>query len=228
MVAAAGSQAKWGGHLGVRSHFAPVRSRLDGEEREPLLARTLRQLSATGVDVWVTAPAEEPDPYREVADEYGARVLVTDGRNEFVSSRPAWAKEGRTVLLLGDVWFTDEALAAILGCPDGAVRFFGREHASYLTGSRWGEIFASSWDADRAAGLAAMVDAVGREQDAGRADRATGWALLRMCQRTPLQTHLVHAPWWVRIEDATDDIDFPEDYERHPATRGAMHVEGAT
>lgn len=221
VVAAAGSQAKWGGHLGVRSHFAPVRARLGGEEREPLLARTLRQLSATGADVWVTAPAEDPGPYRAVAGGCGVRVLVAEGRNEFVASRPAWAESGRTVLLLGDVWFTDEALATILDCPDTDVRFFGREHASHLTGSRWGEIFATSWDAGQAAGLAAMVEAVGREQDAGRADRAAGWALLRMVQGTPLQTHLVHAPWWVRIDDATDDIDFPEDFERHPATRGA-------
>ncbi|MBY8342009.1 hypothetical protein LXH13_06170 [Streptomyces spinosirectus] len=230
IVAAAGSQKKWGGHLGVRSHFAPVRSVLEGDEPAvPLLERTLTQLAAYTSDVWLTVPADEPGPYEALAAAHGARTHQADAaaRNEFESSRPVWRPDTVNVLLLGDVWFTDRALdtiltaAAVTSTDDDGFRFFGREHASTVTGTPWGEIFANSWRGRNNDRMSALTDATRREQDAGRADPTKhGWTILRMLQGTPLRQHEVRPPWWVEIDDATDDLDFPDDYRRHPATRG--------
>jgi hypothetical protein len=220
IVAAAGSQAKWGGYLGVRSHFAPVRSRLGVEEREPLLGRTLRLLAERGVaDVWVTAPEEEPGPYVRLATAWGARCVAKGvARDEYVSTRSLWAPEGRTIILYGDVWFTEPALDTVL-VHRGEPCFFGRERESALTGSPWGEAFACSWEAEDARRLDSLLADVRAAQERGQGDASAGWSLLRALQGTPLQTHVVFAPWWVEIDDATDDIDFPADYGRHPATR---------
>jgi hypothetical protein len=220
IVAAAGSQAKWGGHLGVRSHFAPVRSRLGGEAREPLLGRTLRMLVERGVgDVMVTAPSDAGQAYADLADAYGVPCVPRGcARDEFVSTRDLWAPEGRTLILYGDVWFTEHALGAVLH-PWPGPRFFGRQHGSVLTGSPWGEAFAASWDASDAGLLDCLLVEVRAAQDCGQADASAGWSLLRALQGTPLQHHVVVGPWWVEIDDATDDIDTPADYERHPATR---------
>lgn len=223
IVAAAGSQAKWGGHLGVRSHFAPVRSRVDSDEREPLIGRTLRLLAGHGIrDVWVTAPEGAMRPYAELAAAHGARAVArAAARDEFVSTRALWAAAGRTLILYGDVWFTEEALARIVLPQWEGPRFFGREHGSSLTGSPWGEAFAVSWHAVDALLLDELLADVRVAQDRGRADASAGWSLLRALQGTPLQCHIVVSPWWVEIGDATDDIDTAADFERHPATRPA-------
>jgi len=222
IVAAAGPQTKWGGHLGVRSHFAPVRGHLGYDQPVlPLLELTLAQVTAYLQDVVLTVPAGEPGPYEALARAYGVRTHRAEqsARNEFESSRPVWADHGRTVLLLGDVYYTDEALAAILDDQADGVRVFGREYGSRLTGSPWGEIFAVSWT--DSADMGRLVDEVARAQDTGRVgDVRPGWLLLRLLQETPLREHRVFPPWWVEIDDATDDLDFPADYRRHPATRG--------
>ncbi|MEI5520667.1 hypothetical protein WB388_08635 [Streptomyces brasiliscabiei] len=221
IVAAAGPQAKWGGHLGVRSHFAPVRGRLDGGPVLPLLELTLSHLSALTADVWLTVPPEEPEPYEALAAVYGVRVhrAVQGSRSEFESSMPVWGDTGRTVLLLGDVWFTDAALAAILTDPADGVRVFGRAGPSRVTGTPYGEIFAVSWPGSADRRMRELAAEIGAGQAAGCSVRP-GWVLLRTLQGTPLHEHTVCAPWWVEIDDATDDIDFPEDFQRHPATRG--------
>ena len=111
--------------------------------------------------------------------------------------------------------------AAVTSTDDDGFRFFGREHASTVTGTPWGEIFANSWRGRNNDRMSALTDATRREQDAGRADPTKhGWTILRMLQGTPLRQHEVRPPWWVEIDDATDDLDFPDDYRRHPATRG--------
>lgn len=227
IVAAAGPQSKWGGHLGVRSHFVPVRAGLGSDVAVPLLARTLGQALRWSADVWLAAPPDEPDEYQELAGLYGVRCLVAEPgcRNEFESTRPVWDPSGTNLLFLGDVWFTDQALATVFERAAEGFRFFGRENASAITGSPWGEIFAQSWT--DTAEMGRLTQAVRAEQDARRADPSKhGWTMLRMLQGTPLREHTVRPPWWVEIDDATDDLDFPVDHDRHPATRG-LHAGGA-
>lgn len=228
IMAAAGSQVKWGGHLGVRSHFAPVRERLGSDGAMPLLGRTLWQVARWSDDVWLVGPPDASDAYEALAARVGCRFAVAPVgcRNEFESTRPVWAPGETNVLLLGDVWFTQRALDAVFDqalrtmfC--GGFQFFGRSGASRVTGSPWGEIFAQSWSDGTEMGR--LTDLVRAEQDIGRADPAKhGWTMLRLLQGTPLRRHIVCSPWWVEIDDATDDLDCPCDYSRHPATKGLL------
>lgn len=222
IVAAAGPQTKWGGHLGVRNHFMPVRTDLRTDSSVPLLDRTLTQVAAYCDDVWLTVPEDDPGPYEALAAVHGVRASVQPAaRNEFESSRPVWGADGLNFLILGDVWFTDDALATVLGTSSPGFRFFGREHPSRVTGSPWGEIFAQSWHSAANTEMGRLTEAVRAEQDSGRADPTKhGWTMLRLLQGTPLREHVVQPPWWVEIDDATDDVDFPHDYSMHPATRG--------
>lgn len=221
IIAAAGPQSKWGGYLGVRSHFALVRAFLDAGTVLPLLELTLMRAVFWSDDVWLVAPADEPGPYMGLARAHGVKTHIAPAgtRNEFESTRPVWAAGRPNVLLLGDVWWTTAALARVFdGASDEGFRFYGREHASAVTGCPYGEIFAQSWTDSIQMGL--LTDWVRSEQDAGRADPSKhGWTMLRLLQDTPLREHRVYPPWWVEIDDATDDIDTPSDYRRHPASR---------
>jgi hypothetical protein len=50
--------------------------------------------------------------------------------------------------------------------------------------------------------------------------RPAGWMLLRSLQGVPMNRHVVKPDFFEQIYDWTDDIDFPEDFDRHPATKG--------
>lgn len=208
LIACAGPDAKWNNHLGVPRHLVPV----DGEL---LLHRTVRQASAYATDVRVTSPDD---------DRYilpGTTRHVVRGRhvNEYASSRHLWCPGYRTVLLYGDVYYTDAAMATICGHDGPLWRMFGRAGPSAITGTPWGEVFGGSWLPRHHAMLDEHMHKAALAYACGHARRTTAWELLRSVQHTPLTVHMVDPRWFHEINDETDDFDTPEDYTRHPAAR---------
>lgn len=216
IIAASGSQHKWGGHLGVPSHFAPVVDN-DGAV-SPLISRTVRQSLVLTDDVHLTAPPGDRRYEFEGVTTHERKWDEFD--NEYQASRSLWSETGRTVLLLGDVFFTDHALATLRRSYDRSYRVFGRYRKSVITGTPYGEIFAASWWPDNHYLIDRHLRRVSEEYAAGRCKRRDGWTLLRSIQGSPLGVHTVQTPWFVEINDETDDIDFPADYARHPRTKG--------
>jgi hypothetical protein len=213
IVAAAGEAARWGNYLGVPKQLVPIPP--DGE---PLLHRTVRQARDIlgSIDVHVVARGDE-----RFAVDGATTHHVGASPSEYASSRPFWATAGRTVLLLGDCYFSDAAMTTIAAHREREYRCFGRYGPSRQTHKRYGEIFAVSWwpaqhrIVDRhlahAHGLIAS----------GKSNRPPGWLLLRLMQGTAVARHAVRAPWFVTIDDWTDDFDVPVDYDVHPAVAGA-------
>lgn len=217
MVTCAGPQDKWNGHLGVPSHL--VRDNTG----EPILYRTLRQLRERGYgtdDVFVFHP--------NVAGYFrpgNTSVVVPAGkyRTEFHTTREWWLEEEseRNILLLGDTWFTDEALDEILGHDGYLLRFFGRENASKVTGSPYGELLGYSWRGNGNSLLDRGMLSLSGLKDKGLVWRYCGWEQLYWTQGDKLKTnrHFTHRcdpEWFTEIDDLSDDIDFPKDYLRHP------------
>jgi hypothetical protein len=166
-------------------------------------------------DVHITAPRDDAR-YRFVGVATHERGT---GGNEYTASRSLWAPNSRTVLLLGDVYFTAAALATIAAGSPTAYRCFGRYRASRHTGTPYGEIFAASWGPQRHAQMDAHLATVAQLRASGECTRPAGWVLLRLWQGTPPRRHLVSRPYFTEIDDWTDDIDTPADYNRHPAFR---------
>lgn len=216
IIAAAGGQHKWGEHLGVPSHLAPVMNE-DGEVL-PLLHRTVRQALKLTDDVHLTAPPGDKR-YRFDGVITHERAHADHG-NEYEASRDLWSDVDRTVLLLGDVFFSSMAVATVRRSYDRSYRVFGRYRKSRVTGTPYGEIFAASWWPGNHALIDRHLLRVNESFESGLSRRRGGWELLRSVQGTPLGTHRVCSPWFVEINDETDDIDFPADYARHPATKG--------
>ena len=209
VIACAGHQRKWGGHLGVPSHLVPVGGR-------PLLHRTVGQALAVTSDVHITSP--DDDRYRIPGAVRHVRAEAEP--SEYASTRALWSEDGRTVLLLGDVYFTAAAFATIAKRAERAYRVFGRYGPSKVTGTPYGEIFAASWWPEHHGLLDRHLDVVHRTRAAGTVTRPPGWMLLRAWQGTPLGRHRVIRPPFVDVDDLTDDLDTPDDYRRHPAFGG--------
>lgn len=208
VIAAAGPQTKWDNHLGVPSHLVECNG-------EPLLARTIRQARKLSKDIHLISPDDDryalPGVVRHIRGPEG---------NEYTSTRDLWHPKERTVLLLGDVYFTDMAMRRIASGSTADYRCFGRYRASRHTGTPYGEIFAASWGASLHAKLDLHLAEVARLRETKECMRPAGWVLLRLWQGTPPGRHLVRRPYFVTIDDLTDDIDYPEDHRRHPAFGG--------
>ena len=215
IIACAGEAKRWAEHLGVPKHLAAT---ADGEV---LLERTISQALALSSDVHVTTP--DDDRYADHIDPRATRHVCEPAAagGEYSSTRHLWSDTGRTVLLLGDVYFTDRCIATIGAGSPTAYRVFGRYRASKLTGTPYGEIFAASWGAERLPVMDLHLTAVEQLRRTGVSNRPPGWLLLRLWQGTPVGKHVVQRPIWVEVDDWTDDLDVPADYQRHPAFGGS-------
>jgi hypothetical protein len=124
------------------------------------------------------------------------------------------------VLLLGDVYFSDLAMRKILTPTAGReYRAFGRHGGSNITHTPYGELFAHTWWPEHIHEIEQHLAHVEQARAQGIL-RPHGWMLLRSFQGDPLDRHIVKPRYFTQINDWTDDIDYPEDFERHPATKG--------
>lgn len=184
-----------------------------------MLARTVAQAREWTDDVHVTAPAGD-GRYRAAGATVHERS--PEEPSEYASTRGLWSATGRTVLLLGDTYFTDSAIGDVMACRDRDYRVFGRYGPSRVTGTPYGEIFAASWWPEQHALLDKHLDVVHRTRAAGTVTRPPGWMLLRSWCGLPLGRHRVRTPPFVELPaDETDDLDRPADWDRHPAFGGA-------
>ncbi len=185
----------------------------------PLLRRTVKQVREWTDDVHITGP--DGDPRYKIPGTVH-HVRSPDEPSEYASTRDLWSPMGKTCLLLGDVFWSDAALRTVMLCTDRDFRVFGRFGPSKVTGTPYGEIFGCSFWPEQHDALDRHLDVVHKTRAAGTVTRPPGWMLLRSWLGIPLNRHRVRRPTWVEIgaDDMTDDLDSPEDHQRHPAFGG--------
>jgi hypothetical protein len=212
IVPAGRSDERWGDYLGVPKHLVPV-----GDER--LLERTVRQLSAHG-EVIVIHPPEGRLPLDPAIRQEPAENDPELGDiNGIVNARRFWSPNGRTLIVLGDVYLSDAAVNVVTA-PRRDWALYGRRDKNPLTGKPWDEQYAVSFGPDDQAAVIAAAERAGALWRAGTIRWARFPQWYRSMHGVPdgkidlrrlPQPDLGH---FVPIEDETDDIDKPEDYER--------------
>lgn len=216
IIAAATWKSSWGSYLEVPPHLAPVHG-------GPLLAQTVRQALAHSTNVLVTIPDDE----RYAAAAEGATVHVRTGSylSEYDSTRDLWSESGRTVLLYGDVYWTDAAIDTVAAYELRQYRCFGRFGPSRITRCSYGEVFGASWWPEQHEQMDKYLGDIEVIRERGEITRPTAWMLLRAWQGTPLDEHEVDTDWFAEINDYTEDFDYPRDYERHPVVREDRRIQ---
>ncbi len=173
----------------------------DGER---LLDRTVRLFP----DVWIVGPYDIPGATRYEP----VRTPANRDLDMAYKTMPVWNPDGLTILLYGDVLFTDDAAERIIAADDDW-HVFGREGRSEWTGTGWGEQFAVTfWPQHHGLLRQAMDDIIALYADEG-IRQCTVWQWYRLLEGQPLRRHRVGAHW-IEIDDYTDDIDFVDDYRR--------------
>lgn len=220
LIGCAGGGSRWNGHLGIAKHFAPI----DGK---PLIEHTIGNLNERGITPIIVAHTMSRLDRTYELD--GADIVYVSAdrgvsTDKYLCSRHLWSPDDRTIQLWGDVWYSDDALSAILGWSGPDWRLFGRLTRSETTGCDWAEPFALAfWPADHDR-IAHHLDVITQMWRDGLIDRCTTWEWYRsMCgisgpdvRRSTPQDDLGHV---THIDDWTDDFDLPSDYDRWVARR---------
>jgi hypothetical protein len=144
----------------------------------------------------------------------------------YASSRHLWSATGATRILLGDVYFTEAAMARIMGWDGPAWTWFCRMNRSEITGSPWGEGFAVGFLPDARAPYFSAICAVRGLFEARLIRRTKGWEVARYlggARGAAVREHVRH-PCFVEIDDETNDFDRPIDYEAWHARRQARRA----
>ena len=195
LVLAAGEGSRWENYRGVQKHKLVI-------EGEVLIERIVKQFLAYTDDVVVVGS----DKSYEVE---GARCYIPPYHSKwkdmakFWSTRLIWSDK-RTVLVFGDVYFTDEAVEKIMK-DEGEFTFFLRSQGSELTGKPWREIFGIAFNGSFVETLKAKILEI---IESDKALRTGGWHLFNS-----LKADYDHS-FFVEIDDWTEDFDYSIDIDR--------------
>jgi molybdopterin-guanine dinucleotide biosynthesis protein A len=205
IVCCAGSAQRWGNYLGAPKHLVPV----DGV---PLIKRTVDQLRARGfTSIFITLPgldmryavaqAEQVTPLPSMF------ILPDTGLG---GSAAYWHQQEPTLVLLGDVAFSEAAMDTIAAARATDVTWFGRKGDGSL--GKYGEIFAALIPVERQAAVRSAAATVVALRHDKLISRISGWELYAVLNNID-PTAPVPAANWINIDDETEGFDFREEYE---------------
>lgn len=206
IILAGGAGSRWNNYLEIPKHLVTIND-------EILLHRTVRQIKDHCSKIYIVAP--DSDHYKIKGTEL--YVPTTNIENKFLSSKELWSKTGRTVVLFGDVFYTDQAINTIYSYPCKRWKVFGRYGISRFTKKRYGELFAQSFWPEHLPKHEAALLYIKDLKEKGIIKRAIGWEHYRAMSGATgakVSRHVLYEPTFVEINDWTDDFDTPEEYER--------------
>lgn len=221
IILAGGEAHRWGNHLGVPKHLAPVPAPDGGVER--LLCRTLRQFRLRGItDVHAIVPLDHLG-YRLHGVTLHGRTQAELGCPAWVRSIPIWHPVGRTIILHGDWWLSEIAVDAIIDGGTEVARswqYACRIGPSAITGVPYGEGAGTScWPEHHATyeRLIRHVDQLGRDRVLARTGSWELWAAMCGVPDSDLTSVLDdprHLPHRIDLpDDGSGDFDYPRDYD---------------
>ena len=141
LIYAAGKGRRWGDYMNTKKQLVVI----DGEV---LLHRTVRQCHEFAeCEIFLICPVGDdrffhPDVVMVEKDVGENEIVSVD---KCLNSRDLWNVHGRTVCVLGDVWFEDKDIRMALTLKAPTFVRYNREGLSMLTGKPWGEDHACSF-----------------------------------------------------------------------------------
>lgn len=183
LIMASGEGKRWNNYLGIPKHLIEING-------ETLLGRTTRLLKENNIDYVITAHDER---YKE----YGKVIPQT--HNDCEIDRFEEMTEP-ICYLYGDVYYSENAIRTIIDTPTNEILFFGSLE----------EIFAVKVvDLNT---FYSHKNSIKKQYLKGVIDRCIGWEIYKSLNSIPNWEHQIKGRY-ILIEDETDDIDYPEDYE---------------
>jgi len=213
LIIAAGDGTRWDDYLGLPKHLAPV----DGE---PIIHRSIRLLRENHVqDVRVVTRDERYLAHGATLEPPVGFEDAGGGIKKFLDSSHLWHPTERTLVVYGDVFFTENAMRTITSFAGSDWTLFCRFGCSSCTGCTHQECFAQSFLPEHHEEHMRALLAVAKWHALGLIKRAGGWEhYYTMCglKIAGLKRYRHEDPGCRRvvIDDFTDDFDRPRDYQQ--------------
>ncbi len=209
IIVVGGKQERWGNYLGISKHNVEVNG-------ETLVKRMVRLFKSFGIKD-ITLVGQDPEPYQiEGTKFYKGKVFKPSGdANKYLDSQDIWNKNGRTLIVHGDVYFTDKAIYKLVFDQNRDWMVIARPTEGIL-GKKYGEAMGLSFYPHEAYKIkesgARSIDLFNRQIANGAST-----AHLYRCL-IGLPDELINNPLWgdhvLAINDLTDDFDIKEDFHR--------------
>jgi CTP:phosphocholine cytidylyltransferase-like protein len=200
IIAAGGEAIRWGNYNGTPKHLIEI-------EGEILLNRTVRQFKKYTDDIIIIARTND--------------YLINDARLEkpidgewydfgkIYSSHHLWSND-ETIIIFGDVYFTDKAVEKIMNFV-GEYKFFLRKSGSKLTGKKYAEIFGLYFSNKMKDNIKKSLEyLIDKKQDGVGA-----WQLyfhMHGINHIRQIGKPVSCGGYIEIDDWTEDFDKPKDF----------------
>ena len=202
IIAAAGEGERWNNFRNTPKHLMTI-------ENEILLHRTYRQFRGYTEDIVIIGRDER----YQVGDAKLEMPLSGNWLDfgKIYSSNHLWSNE-RTIIVFGDVYFTDDAVQKIMSNQD-SYKFFMRRGPSKHTGKGHKEIFAFAFDGSMNEKIKQYIEYLVEKKQGG----AGAWRLYLHMHGFKGSNYYVDyfkTNGYVEINDWTDDFDRSEDILR--------------
>lgn len=201
IIICAGEATRWNNYLGVPKHLIKIGG-------ETLIERAVKLIHKYKTEeVKISIVVKDIDDKRYFVE--GAETVEANlhpenlDSDKFFSSQHLWNKSGRTLVIYGDVWFSDEAMKTIMEYKD----------EEWILFASVGECFVQSFypkDLDKH--LTALITARDAHLN-GETIRCGGWEHYRAICGHPLTKHLIQGNFY-EIKDLTDDFDYGSEYDK--------------
>jgi hypothetical protein len=213
----AGEGSRWGNHRGVRKHLVPING-------EPNLLRTVRLIhkydNTAEICLGINPLFPPPESLNHGTVIYDGTTYKAGAESDrYFASAYYWNRNGRTVLIWGDVFFTENGIKTICEPQKDWLRYGRPGRCIYSSRKTWGEEFAISFNPEHHSKMLLACNKV----ECISKDRETqlfGAIYLAMLGKTDdqilsdsLSGKKPNYGNMIEINDLTDDFDFPEDYE---------------
>ncbi len=222
-IGSIGYPNRWNNYLGVPKHLIPIQG-------EPLIHRTQRLLLQNGAtDVWVSCNEQNFNSYvidgcNPVKTNFEKNSLYPD--HEFMSTRGMENKDGVTVQLFGDVYYTEDLIKNLITNPSEDWHYYARRISSQITGKVYGEHFVWYYHISK---LDKLIESSIKSIELTKKfikeyenkktsypwimEESSKMAYRIMSGLNPKDPHAVENFNWVEWDDETEDFDYPIDWE---------------
>jgi hypothetical protein len=210
IIVSAGEGRRWGNYLGVDKSNVVV------EGKEPIINRTVRQVISHESNLEIISNTPK---IAKIKTKKPKNNPDWDEANKLFSSMPYWNQEGKTIIVFGDTYFTDEAMNRIMGYDQPGFCIFGRPFGSQFTGKPYGEIYAISFYPENKEQLLFALERASKLEERGVIEKANVWAVYRAMLKLPddlMNEHMIGSKF-INIDDWTEDFDYPHDYDNFMA-----------
>lgn len=213
IIICGGFSKRWNNYMGVEKHFAKINN-------VSLIENTISLLENYPVNISLVVREDNLADFKD----FNLKIVIVNAQQasleyyKIKSTYSLWNTNGRTIILMGDVWYSSWSIKKIFTYNRSNISFWGRQRKNFYTKCRHGELFAISFFNSHFLKIKEACEKLEKYIEIDNVEIAGGWGIYDIISNI----EFLIAPKVIKgkalfsnfynIADITDDIDTPADY----------------